>query len=245
MKIALIGYGKMGKAIEAEIQRMAEENKKKAPQVSLKIDLDNAKDFTVKNLKKVDVAIEFTTPKTAFGNILKCFEADVPVVCGTTGWAEKLDELKKLCRKKKKTLFYASNFSIGVNLFFEINRKLAKLMKKHPEYDVTLHEVHHTEKKDAPSGTAIVLANDIIDAIKRKKSWVNDASGERDILSVRSYREKDVPGIHIVNYESEFDSIELKHTAHSRRGFALGAVHAAMWVKDKKGFYGMKDMLEL
>jgi len=132
-----------------------------------------------------------------------------------------------------------------VNLFFEINRKVAKLMEKQLQYDVTLHEVHHTEKKDAPSGTAIVLAKDVIDIIKRKKSWVNAIAKKDEILSVRSYREQDVPGIHLINYESEFDSIEIKHTAHSRRGFALGAVRAAMWVKDKKGFYGMKDMLGL
>lgn len=245
MKIALIGYGKMGKAIEAEIQRMADESPRKAPKIVLKIDLDNYDDFNSKNLRKADVAIEFTTPKTAYDNILKCFDADVPVVCGTTGWTEKLPELKKICKRKKKTLFYASNFSIGVNLFFEINRKVAKLMRKHPQYDVTLHEVHHTEKKDAPSGTAIILANDITDLISRKKRWVNAVAEDSDVLSVRSYREKDVPGIHLVNYESEFDSIELKHTAHSRRGFALGAVHAAMWVKDKKGFFGMSDMLGL
>ncbi|HXH18286.1 MAG TPA: 4-hydroxy-tetrahydrodipicolinate reductase [Chitinophagales bacterium] len=245
MNIALIGYGKMGKAIEAEVQRMAEENPGMAPQIVLKIDLSNQNEFNEKNLKQADVAIEFTTPETAYGNIITCFDAGVPVVCGTTGWTKKLPELKKLCAKRKKTLFYSSNFSIGVNLFFEINRRLAELMKEHPEYDVSVHEVHHTEKKDAPSGTAIVLANEIIGAIRRKKTWVNDAATEPDVLSVRSYRQKDVPGIHIVNYESEFDSIEIKHTAHSRRGFALGALHAARWVQGKKGFFGMKDMLGL
>jgi len=245
MKIALIGYGKMGKAIEAEIQRMQQDNPKKAPQVILKIDLHNQNEFTSGNLRKADVAIEFTTPQTAYGNILKCFEAGIPVVCGTTGWTDKLTELKKLCKKKKQTLFYASNFSVGVNLFFAVNRKLARLMKKHTEYDVTVHEIHHTEKKDAPSGTAIVLANDIIESINRKKRWVNEVALEKEVLSIRSYREKNVPGIHIVNYESEFDSIEIKHTAHSRRGFALGAVHAAIWVAGKKGFYGMEDMLGL
>lgn len=245
MKIALIGYGKMGKAIDAEIQRMAQERPREAPQVALKIDLDNAGEFTLENLKKIDVAIEFTTPGSAFSNIMKCFDAGIPVVCGTTGWTEKLPEVKKICRKKNKTLFYAANFSIGVNLFFSLNRTLARMMRQRSEYDVTVHEVHHTEKKDAPSGTAIVIANDIIRAIERKRCWVNDVSGEKDILSVRSYREKDVPGIHLVNYESEFDSIEIKHTAHSRRGFALGAIHAAMWVKGKTGFFGMKDMLRL
>jgi 4-hydroxy-tetrahydrodipicolinate reductase len=245
MKIAIIGYGKMGKAIENEIQLMADESPKKAPKIVLRIDLENTKDLDLKNLKRADVAIEFTTPKTAYGNILKCFDAGIPVVCGTTGWAEQLPELKKLCRRKQNTLFYASNFSIGVNLFFEINRQVAMLMRNHPEYDVTIHEVHHTEKKDAPSGTAIVLANDMVNMIRRKKRWVNSISQNDETLSVRSYRVKDVPGIHLVNYESEFDSIELKHTAHSRRGFALGAIHAAMWVRDKKGFFTMKDMLGL
>ncbi len=245
MKIALIGYGKMGKAIEAEVSRMAEDSGRKAPKIVLKIDVGNSADFNGEKLSKADVAIEFTTPKTAYDNIRRCMEIGIPVVSGTTGWADKLPELKKFCGKKKGTFFYASNFSIGVNLFFAINRKMAKLMRKYPQYDVTVHEVHHIEKKDAPSGTAIVLANDIIDVIKRKKSWVNSVADKEEILSVRSYREKDVPGIHLINYESEFDGIEIKHTAHSRRGFALGAVQAAMWVKDKKGFYGMKDMLGL
>lgn len=245
MKIALIGYGKMGKAIEAEVLRMAEDSASKAPKIVLKIDVNNFGDFNAKTLAKADVAIEFTTPKTAYDNIRKCLEIGIPVVSGTTGWTDKLPELKKLCRKNKGTFFYASNFSIGVNLFFAINRKVAKLMRKHPQYDVTVHEVHHTEKKDAPSGTAIVLANDIIDVIRRKKSWVNAVAKVNEVLSVRSYREKDVPGIHLINYESEFDSIELKHTAHSRRGFALGAVQAAMWLKDRRGFYGMEDMLGL
>ena len=245
MKIALIGYGKMGKAVEAEVLKLAKESKGKAPKIVLKIDENNLTDFNAKKLSKADVAIEFTTPKTAYNNIRKCLDAGVPVVSGTTGWLDKLPGLKKVCKKKKGTFFYASNFSIGVNLFLEINRKVAKLMKKHSQYDVTVHEVHHTEKKDAPSGTALVIANDIMDIIKRKKSWVNSAAKKDEILSVMSYREKDVPGIHLINYESEFDSIEIKHTAHSRRGFALGAVHAALWVKDKKGFYGMKDMLGL
>lgn len=245
MKVALIGYGKMGKAIEAEVLRMAEDSGGRAPKIVLKIDVSNAADFNAKNLSKADVAIEFTTPKTAYGNIRKCLETGIPVVSGTTGWTDKLPDMKKFCMKKNGTFFYASNFSVGVNLFFAINRKVAKLMRMQPQYDVTVHEVHHTEKKDAPSGTAIVLANDIIELIKRKKSWVNAASAKNEILSVKSYREKDIPGIHLINYESEFDSIEMKHTAHSRRGFALGAVQAAMWVKDRKGFYEMKDMLGL
>ncbi len=244
MKIALIGYGKMGKAIEQEIIDW-QGSKKKAPKVVLKLDVHNGKELTVENLRKADVAIEFTTPATAHGNILKCFEAGIPVVSGTTGWLDKLSEVKKLCKKKRHTLFYASNFSIGVNLFFALNKKLAKLMNKHEQYDVSLHEIHHLEKKDAPSGTAIVLANDLVGVLKRKKKWVKENSENPKELLVKSYREKDVPGIHLVNYESEFDSIEIKHTAHSRRGFALGAVQAALWVKGRKGFYGMQDMLDL
>lgn len=245
MKIALIGYGKMGKAIEAEIEKMQEASPKKAPTVVTIFDEHNAKDLTPEYLKRADVAIEFTTPHTAYNNILKCFDAGIPVVCGSTGWTDKLPELKKICRAKKRTLFYASNFSIGVNLFFELNRKLAQLMNKHPQYEVSLHEIHHTEKKDAPSGTALVLANDILEQITRKEKWVNRKSASAKELEVLSYREKDVPGIHIVNYDSEFDSIQIQHSAHSRRGFALGAVHAAMWVKGKTGFFEMKDMLEL
>ncbi len=245
MKIALIGYGKMGKAIEGEIERMAEASPRKAPKVVAIFDEHNAKDLTPKYLKQADVAIEFTTPHTAYSNILKCFEANLPVVCGTTGWTDKLPELKKVCKKNKQTLFYASNYSIGVNLFFELNRKLAKLMNKYPEYEVSLHEIHHTEKKDAPSGTGITLANGILEKIKRKKKWVNAKSNKPEDLQLLSYREKDVPGIHIINYDSEFDNIQIQHTAHSRRGFALGAVHAALWVHGKKGFFGMEDMLGL
>src|ERR1051325_774160 len=244
MKIALIGYGKMGKAIEREIQWM-NDTRGKPIEIILKLDVNNARDFTVENLRKADAAIEFTTPNTAFENILKCFDADVPVVCGTTGWTDRLPALKKICAGKKRTLFYASNFSVGVNLFFEVNRKLAELMNKQPQYEVTVHEIHHKEKKDAPSGTAIVLAKDIVNLIKRKKSWENTATNESDVLSVRSYREDEIPGIHLVNYESDFDSIEIKHTAHSRRGFALGAIQAALWLKGKKGFFEMKDMLGL
>ncbi|MDZ4845396.1 MAG: 4-hydroxy-tetrahydrodipicolinate reductase [Chitinophagales bacterium] len=246
MKIALIGYGKMGKAIEEEIQRLAETSpKKNAPTVVTIFDEHNAKDLTPKYLQRADVAIEFTTPHTAYNNILKCFEAGIPVVCGTTGWTDKLPELQKICKKQKQALFYASNFSIGVNLFFEVNRKLAKLMNKHPQYEVSLHEIHHTEKKDAPSGTAIVLANDIVKKIKRKEKWVNKKTKVAAQLEVLSYREKDVPGIHIVNYDSEFDSIQIQHSAHSRRGFALGAIQAALWLKGKTGYFDMKDMLEL
>lgn len=245
MKIALIGYGKMGKAIEEEIQKMAESSPRKAPKVVRIFDEYNTKDLTPKYLQQADVAIEFTTPHSAYHNILKCFEAGIPVVCGTTGWTEKLPALKKMCEKKKNTLFYASNYSIGVNLFFEISRQLARLMNNQPQYEVSLHEIHHTEKKDAPSGTAITLANDILKEMKRKKKWVNSKSEDAKDLEVISYREKDVPGIHLVNYDSEFDSIEIKHSAHSRRGFALGAVNAALWVKGKKGFFEMKDMLGL
>ena len=188
MKLALIGYGKMGKAIEAEIQRMAEENQKKAPQIILKIDVNNAKDFTAKNLKNADVAIEFTSPETAYDNILKCFDAGIPVVVGTTGWYDKLEQVKKLCKEKNSCLFYASNFSIGVNVFFKLNEQLAKMMNNYSDYNISMEEIHHVHKLDAPSGTAISLANQIIENIKRKKKYVNTKTEKAEELEIISKR---------------------------------------------------------
>jgi len=240
MNIALLGYGKMGKTIEAVVN---EENE--GDEIVLKVDVDNMNDLTIEQLSKADVAIEFSTPKSAYDNIMKCFEANVPVVCGTTGWTDRLDEVRQICEKQQKAFFYASNFSIGVNMFFELNRQLARLMKSQPQYEVAIHEVHHTEKLDKPSGTAITLANDLLEQMDRKTKWVNSSSENETNLSVISYREEDVPGIHIINYESEFDGIEIKHTAHSRKGFATGAVHAAAWLVGKQGFFRMKDMLRL
>lgn len=243
MKVVLFGYGKMGKAIEQVILEKNNSHAYPVHEVVLKVDADNMDTISTEALQQADVAIEFTAPQSAYRNILKCFDANIPVVCGTTGWTDKLDELRSTCESNGQTFFYASNFSIGVNIFFEINRTLAKIMDKQPQYDINVHEVHHTEKLDAPSGTAITIAQDIINSVERKQEWVNRKQEKSDELGIRSYREKDVPGIHIINYESEVDSIELKHTAHSRKGFALGAVTAAEWVHDKKGFFGMKDML--
>ena len=234
----------MGKAIEQVIVNKNDEHSKTVHEVLLKVDVDNADTISREELQQADVAIEFTAPQSAYKNILKCFEANVPVVCGTTGWTDKLDEIKQLCESEGKTFFYASNFSIGVNIFFEINRNLAKIMDTQPQYEVNVHEVHHTEKLDAPSGTAITIAQDILDSLERKQKWVNHKDEKDDELSIMSYREKDVPGIHIVNYESEVDSLELKHTAHSRKGFALGALTAAEWVAGKQGYFGMRDMLK-
>jgi 4-hydroxy-tetrahydrodipicolinate reductase len=235
MKIALIGYGKMGKAIE-EIAL------KKGHEISLVIDLDNAKDLTSENLQKADAAIEFTTPETAVGNILKCFDAGTPVVCGTTGWLYKMNEVKDACIKKDASFVYSSNFSIGVNIFFELNKRLAELMSKQ-DYEVIIEETHHTQKKDAPSGTAITIAEGILKELSNKKQWVNHKSDKAEDLSIISHRIDPAAGTHSIKYLSGVDDIEIIHTAHNRKGFASGAVLAAEFIKDKKGIFNMKDVL--
>jgi 4-hydroxy-tetrahydrodipicolinate reductase len=238
MKIALIGYGKMGKSIE-EIALS------KGHEIVLKIDASNTSDFTKENIQKADVAIEFTGPHTAYENISKCIQWAVPVVCGSTGWLEHFEKAKKLCEENKGCLLYASNFSIGVNLFFEINKQVAALMEPYENYDVTMTETHHTEKKDAPSGTAISLAEQILAQIGRKKKWVNDSSSEASDLIIRSERIDPAPGTHTVSYESAIDSIEITHTAHTRKGFAGGALLAAEFANQKIGIFTMKDVLGL
>lgn len=235
MKIALIGYGKMGKAIE-EIAL------KKGHIISLVIDLHNSNDLTKENLQKADVAIEFTTPETAANNILKCIDAGVPVLSGTTGWLNKFEEVKQKCLKSDAAFLYSSNYSIGVNIFFEVNKKLAELMSKQ-DYHVTIEETHHTQKKDAPSGTAITIAEQILKEFPRKKKWVNDINTNEEELPIVSYRIDPAPGTHAVKYTSEVDDIEIIHTAHNRTGFASGAVLAAEFIKDKKGIFSMKDVL--
>lgn len=238
MKIALIGYGKMGKAIEEiALQRKHE--------IVLKIDIDNFNDFTKEKISKADVAIEFTGPHSAYQNIKKAIELDVAVVCGSTGWLEKYDEIKKLVAEKNGALIYASNFSVGVNIFFELNKKLATLMSSHPDYEAIIEEVHHTQKKDAPSGTAITLAEQILKINKKKKRWVNEVSDNPEDLEIISQRIDPTPGTHSVKYSSAIDDIEIIHTAHSRKGFALGAVLAAEFLKGKKGVFGMKEVLGL
>ncbi len=195
-------------------------------------------------LSEADVAIEFSMPHSVVSNIFKCFDANVPVVVGTTGWFGQLEHVKEVCREHGRSIFYASNFSIGVNLFFELNRELAKLMNDHEEYTVQIQETHHAGKADAPSGTAIKLANDIIGGLGRKDVWVNEASDKDYELSVISHREENVPGTHLVRYDSDIDSIELKHTAKSRVGFAKGAVLAAEWLHQRKGVYTLADLLK-
>ncbi|MDO3628653.1 4-hydroxy-tetrahydrodipicolinate reductase [Mucilaginibacter sp. BT774] len=245
MNIALLGYGKMGKIIE----KIATDRKHN---IVLKIDHDNQHELTAENLKKADAIIEFTTPASVLSNIQHCFDAGVPVVVGTTGWYEHLPQVKQNCIETGNTLLYASNFSVGVNIFFHINRKLAKLMNNYPYYDVQVEEIHHTQKLDSPSGTAITIAEGIIENVDRKKEWVNvltaegndadDSSLRNNQVLIESFRIDSVPGTHTVIYDSEVDTIEFKHTAHNRNGFALGAVLAAEWVHNKKGFFSVEEM---
>ena len=247
MKLALLGYGKMGKIIE----KIATDRKHT---IVLKIDYNNQDELTAENLKKADVIIEFTTPGSVLSNIEHCFEANVPVVIGTTGWYEHLDEVKEKCLQSNSTLLYASNFSVGVNIFFHVNRLLAKLMSNYPYYDVQVEEIHHSQKLDSPSGTAITIAEGIIENLGTKKEWVNiltadgkdadDDNVKNDQLLIESFRIDSVPGTHTVIYDSEVDSIEFKHTAHNRNGFALGAVLAAEWVHGKKGFFSVEEMFD-
>ena len=235
MKIALIGYGKMGKTIEQiALQR--------GHQIVSIIDINNTADFDSEAFRSADVAIEFTTPATALGNYMRCFEANVPVVSGTTGWLSHLDEVKAKCEQEGKTFFYASNFSVGVNIFFALNRYLAKIMNGFPAYDVRMTEVHHIHKLDAPSGTAITLAEGILDNVERKERWTLETAEQPTDLPIHAIREGEVPGIHEIIYESEADTISIKHDAKSRAGFALGAVIAAVVTGGKKGFLGMNDL---
>lgn len=235
MKIALLGYGKMGR----EIEKIAVS---RGNEIVLKIGVDNLADLTQENLSKADVAIEFSTPDTAYNNIQLCFESNVPVVVGTTGWLDQLEHCVAQT-KQGKGLFYASNFSVGVNVFFEVNRKLAELMTPYSEYKVQMEEIHHTQKLDAPSGTAITLAEGVMEFNDSIKTWVNNATNVKAELGIISKREPEVPGTHVVTYENEIDQIYIKHTAHNRKGFALGAVLAAEFMVGKSGFYGMKDLL--
>jgi 4-hydroxy-tetrahydrodipicolinate reductase len=238
MQIALIGYGKMGKAIE-EIALV------KGHQIILRIDENNLGEFTNKNLEAADVAIEFTGPHSAFDNVKQLLTWNVPVVCGSTGWTERLPELNELCTKNSGSFLYASNFSIGVNLFFEVNKKLAELMSLHPAYSVSMEEIHHTQKKDAPSGTAITLAEQILERNPLKKSWVNEAAATDHQLAIISKRIDPAPGTHVIRYSSPVDDIEIIHTAHTRTGFAAGAVLGAEYISDRKGIFAMKDVLGL
>ena len=233
MKIALLGYGRMGKTIE----KIAIERGHK---IVLKIDKDDIN----YNLSNVDIAIDFSVPTAAFNNIKKCINNAIPVISGTTGWLEKYNEIVALCKQKNGAFIYASNFSLGVNIFFELNKNLAKMMQNLKQYNLALEEIHHTKKLDAPSGTAITLAEDIIKNTS-KQSWALNVTTNPNEIPIVAKRIPDVPGTHIVSYQSEVDTIEIKHTAHNRSGFALGAVVAAEWLVNKKGVYTMKDVLNL
>ena len=236
MKLALIGYGKMGHAIEQIARSRGHEI------VSI-IDVNNPEEFESEAFRSADVAIEFTAPSVALGNYRKAFAAGVPVVSGSTGWLEHLSEIQEACRNGQ-TFFYASNFSLGVNIFFALNKYLAGIMNQFPAYDVKMEETHHIHKLDAPSGTAITLAEDIIARLDRKNAWVEGREPSAGEIGIKAIRRDEVPGIHTVQYESDVDTITITHDAKSRMGFALGAVIAAEFTCGKKGFLTMQDMLK-
>jgi 4-hydroxy-tetrahydrodipicolinate reductase len=237
MKIALIGYGKMGKTIE----RLALANNHR---IDLIIDEDTLDEFTEENLRRVDVAIEFTTPETAFDNIAKCINSGVPVVCGTTGWLGRLDEIVELCKTENGGFFYASNYSLGVNIMFKMNKYLANIMNHFPEFEISIDETHHIHKLDAPSGTAITIANDILQNIKRKKTWVKGKTTEKGKIGIESHRIGEVPGTHIVKYDSPIETIEISHLSKSREGLAMGVLTAASFLIGKTGVFNMDDLLD-
>ena len=234
MKIALLGYGKMGKIID----RIALD---RGHEIVGRIASTNQHEL--KNLK-ADVAIEFSNPEAAYTHVKFCIEHQIPVVCGTTGWLSCKPELEKLTHDCNAAFFYASNFSVGVNIFFRLNEYLARMMNTHNEYNVQLDEVHHTEKKDAPSGTAISLAEGIMKHMERKKKWVNQPTNDDSEIAISSFRIDQVPGTHLVKYVSEIDDLEIRHIAHSREGFARGAVMVAEWMPGKKGVLTMEDFLQ-
>ncbi|MDF1696380.1 MAG: 4-hydroxy-tetrahydrodipicolinate reductase [Saprospiraceae bacterium] len=240
MNIAIIGYGKMGKTIE----HLAVE---RGHAIVLKISSENLDEFTVSNLqaKQIDVAIEFTNPHVAFQNITTCFEAGVKVVSGSTAWLDKWEEALFSMRQHNASFIYASNFSVGVNLFFALNSHLAQLMQPHTDYNVSMTEIHHTAKVDAPSGTAVTLAEGILNSLDRKSSWVQEKQPESDEILIESVRQDPAPGTHSITYSSDIDDIEIKHTAKSRKGFALGAILAAEYLVDKEGLFTMKEVLGL
>ncbi|MBN8822309.1 MULTISPECIES: 4-hydroxy-tetrahydrodipicolinate reductase [unclassified Spirosoma] len=242
MNILLLGYGKMGKTIE----QIALD---RGHQIAGRIDADNHADLANLEPDDVDVVIEFSSPESAVENLSYCLKRGWPVVCGTTGWLSHRTEIEALCRDNKGAFFYASNYSIGVNLFFRLNKILAQFMRNYPSYHVSMTEIHHTEKKDAPSGTAITLAEGVLEQLPHKHRWVvNEPDKEpaivgEDDIEIKSLREGTVPGTHIVRYESDVDRIDIKHVAHSRQGFALGAVVAAEWLVGREGVFGMDDLL--
>ncbi|MDR2840723.1 MAG: 4-hydroxy-tetrahydrodipicolinate reductase [Paludibacter sp.] len=238
MNIALIGYGKMGKTIE----KIARE---RGHQIVAIIDVDNSSDFDSPQFRSADVAIEFTAPAVALRNIKSAFAQKIPVVCGTTGWTDALPDLKREITENGNTLFWSSNYSIGVNIFMAVNKYLARLMNDFPSYNVEMTEIHHIHKLDSPSGTAITLAEQIIQNIDRKTSWVEGNETSPEQLSIHPLRQGEVPGIHQISYNSQVDTIEISHSANSREGFALGAVIAAEFIKNKSGFFSMEDLMRI
>lgn len=240
MNILILGYGKMGKIIS----EIAED---RGHHIAAKINIENVSDLEKLDASSIDVAIEFSQPEAAWENIMWALQRKIPVVSGTTGWLERKVEVEAACQALDGTFFYASNYSVGVNIFFRVNKFLSKLMKDQNSYEISLEEIHHTEKKDAPSGTAITLAEGILENVKRLGGWElqSDAASKAGMLHITSKRIDPAPGTHIVKYESEIDDIEIRHTAHSRKGFAQGAVLVAEWIKDKKGIYSMDDFLSL
>ncbi|MGJ8759924.1 MULTISPECIES: 4-hydroxy-tetrahydrodipicolinate reductase [unclassified Polaribacter] len=232
MKIALLGYGRMGK----EIEKIA---LSRGHEIVIKKDVDDVIDITL-----ADVAIDFSVPSSAYNNITNCINNNVPVISGTTGWLDKYEDAVALCKEKNSAFIYASNFSLGVNIFFELNKQLAKMMSSLEDYNISMEEIHHTKKLDAPSGTAITLAEGIIEN-SSKNNWELDEKTSEENIPIVAKRIPEVPGTHTVWYDSEVDSIEIKHTAHSRKGFALGAVVAAEWIVGKQGVFSMKDVLNI
>lgn len=238
MKIAIIGYGKMGQKIEELALKAGDE-------VVLKIDDKNLDQFTAENLRNADVAIEFSTPSTAFESISKCIEAGVPTVSGTTGWLDKMPVIEEMCKDGKGAFFYASNFSLGVNIFFKLNEYLAKIMNNFSQFNIELDETHHIHKLDAPSGTAITIAEGILKNVERKSAWTKETEEQTTDIAIKSHRIGEHPGEHIVKYQSEIEDIEIMHSSKSREGLASGALMAAKFLVGKKGIYGMDDLLQL
>lgn len=238
MNIALFGYGKMGHEIESVASQ-------RGHKIIVHFDSEDEWQKHGHELPLCDVAIDFSTPESAISNIHRCFETKVPIVCGTTGWHNQLEAIRSECLTTGNALFFASNYSLGVNLFFELNRYLARMMNNYSEYTASIEEIHHIHKLDAPSGTAISLANDILSKVDRLKSWNNNNTHADDELPILSVRQGEITGTHTIRYDSEADTIEIKHTAKSRRGFAIGAVLAAEYIQGKSGFFSMNDLLEI
>ncbi|MGE5518659.1 MAG: 4-hydroxy-tetrahydrodipicolinate reductase [Candidatus Dadabacteria bacterium] len=238
MRIAIVGYGKMGHMVEEIATSRGHE-------IVLRINIENTEDYTKENISKADVAIEFTGPDSAYDDVKKSIDFGVPIVSGSTGWNNKLDEMRNYCKGKNGSFLHTSNFSIGVNIFFEVNKLLARLMADKPDYSVSIKEVHHTQKKDSPSGTAVSLAEQVMENISSKKEWVNHETSDIDKIGITSERIDPAAGTHYVKYSSDIDDIEIIHTAHNRKGFALGAVLAAEFIHDKKGVFTMADVLKL